>query len=547
MFGGSHAELARSRLAVRWAALLAMSTATVCGLVAARAWAADQFTIDRNPDSFGAVVTDQAGNGYVAWEHAGSGGAADVPMFCKLAPGVRRCAHPTRLALPGSGQGAQANALALFPILGPGQAVWVVTSRYVLDDTLIWTSGDGGRSFGAPAEIPYTPNCPPSGPCPLSYSYAGLTQIDDGLPIALNYATYDRQVYLTGTGLPSVYWLESSNNPGLGFNIDDTAEISGGSAGTSEFTFDNPGGGGVGGSALGTTSVGEVVEAYWLDTTPPKLAYYYFHEPPKPVPISPQSGWAGPVTLGAGYLPRLADGTGGLFLLSSDSIHGAGQPTAVDVRSYSTATHTFGPASTLARTGAGIADLFRGGGLAENYDTGELAAVWPRFSNTGTQFMRLWLSTHGEKRFSAAQYIATVGDSYSDFDNARVAIADHGTGFVTFEDAGGLEVADLYPLGAQWQTLRRTPSVVKVPVSCPAPKGHCKVTVTLAREPAGKLASGHSEIGAGATSTLRVPLAAAALSLLASHHGPLRATLTIVLQPPSTSPHTTKTTVELRG
>lgn len=545
MLGGLQTGHARERLACRWVALLVTGIAVVCGSVAGRAWAADQFTIDRSPDSFGAAVTDKAGNGYVAWEHAGSGGDADLPMFCKLAPGARRCVHPITLALPGSGAGAEANALALFPILGPGSTVWVVTSRYVLDDTLIWTSSDGGATFSGPYEIPYNPNCPPV-PCP-SYSYAGLTEIDDALAVTLGYATYDRQVYLTSKGQPSVYWLESSNNPGLGFNLDDTAEISGGAAGTSEFTFANPGGGGVGGSALGTTSVGEVVEAYWLDTTPPKLAYYYFHEPSMPVPISPQGGWAGPVTLGAGYLPRLADGAAGLFMLSSDSVHNAAQPTAVDIRSYSTATHTFGAPRTLARTGAGVADLFRGGGLAENYDTGELAAVWPQFSDTGTQFMRLWLSAHGGTRFSPAQYIATVGDSYADFDNARVAIADNGTGFVTFQDARGLQVADLYPVGSQWRTLRRTSRVVKVPVSCPAPKGRCKVTVMLSGKPAGKLASGHFKIGAGATATLGVPLDAAALSLLASHHGPLSATLTVVVHPPGASFHTTKTTVEIRG
>jgi hypothetical protein len=91
----------------------------------ARAGAADQFTIDPTPDSFGAVVTDTADNGYVAWEHVGTGGVADQPMFCKLAPAASRCAHPFSLSLPGAGAGAQSNALQLFPILGPGSTVWV--------------------------------------------------------------------------------------------------------------------------------------------------------------------------------------------------------------------------------------------------------------------------------------------------------------------------------------------------------------------------------------------------------------------------------------
>jgi hypothetical protein len=531
----------------RWVAVVVASAALAGTTLAGQASAADQFTIDPTPDSFAAVVTDAAGNGYLAWEHAGTGGTADSPMFCKLAPAASRCVHPIGLSLPGAANGAEANALAPFPILGPGSTVWVVASRYVLNDTLIWTSSDGGATFGAPHDIPYIPTCPIVGPCQLSFSYSGLSNVDDSLPVTLGYATYNRQVYLTSTGEPSVYWLESSYNPGLGLNLDNTAEILAGPEGTTEFTFGNTGGGGVAGSALGTTTVGEVVEAYWLDTTPPKLAYYYFREPPTPVPISPQNGWVGPVTVGAGYLPRLADGAAGLFLLSSDSIHNAAQPTAVDIRTYSTATHVFGPARTLARTGAGIADLNRGGGLAENYDTGELAAVWPQFTSTGTQFMRLWLSTHAGTRFSPPQYIATVGDEYADFDNARVAIADNGTGFVTFQDARGLEVADLYPLTSQFRLLSIHRTVVQVPVTCPAPKSRCKVTVTLTRSHTSKLAGGSATISAGATHTLKFSLSSTAVALLGSHHGRLSATMTLVLHLPGAAAHTTKAPVTLRG
>jgi hypothetical protein len=116
--------------------------------------------------------------------------------------------------------------------------------------------------------------------------------------------------------------------------------------------------------------------------------------------------------VGAGYLPRLADGNAGLFLLSEDSVHHAAQPSLVDIRKYSTATHTFGAPHRLAANGAGAADLFVGGGLAQNDDTGELAAVWPDFSDTGTSVMRLWLSTDGGSRFSPAESVATVGSAY---------------------------------------------------------------------------------------------------------------------------------------
>ena len=80
-------------------------------------------------------------------------------MFCRLAPAARRCTQPVKLALPGAAAGDEADANQLFPILGPGSTVWVVTSRYVLNDTLIWTSTDGGRTFSGAYEIPYRPEC----------------------------------------------------------------------------------------------------------------------------------------------------------------------------------------------------------------------------------------------------------------------------------------------------------------------------------------------------------------------------------------------------
>jgi hypothetical protein len=532
---------------MRLMGLTGMIVVLAWGLIVNPAWGADQFTIDHHPDSFGAVVTDAAGNGYVAWEHLGTGGAADTPMFCRLAPGAKRCADPVALSLPGGGglngggplSGDELSANQVFPILGPGSVVWVVTSRYVADDTVIWTSTDGGRTFGAPHEIPYYPSCDTT-QCKLpalSVSYAGMTDVDDMLPVTLDYATYDGQVE---SSPPSVAWLESSNNPGLGFNFDDTGELYGGPAGATEFAFDNTGGGGLGGSALGTTSVGEVVEAYWLDSTPVKLAYYDFHEPSTPVPISPQDGWSGPVTVGTGYLPRMADGAAGLFMISEDAGAGhADQPNLVQIRKYSTATHTFGAPHTLASNGAGgAANLFVGGGLAENQDTGQLAAAWPEFTNSGTSVMRLWLSTDGGSRFSAAQDVATLGFAYSGSDNARVAIADNGTGFVTWQDSHGLVVANLEPLASQYAQLKLAhPSVLELPLTCQAPKGTCAVSASI-RVGTTIIASGHRHVAAGETSSLRLTLNSAGQALLAAAHRHLKATLQLTIAHHGAPPQT---------
>jgi hypothetical protein len=518
---------------------LALTLAVMGACASSVAHAANQFTIDTKPDSFGAVVTDRAGNGYLAWEHAGGPGA-DVPLFCRLPPDATRCQYSARLSLPGAGAGSEANANQLFPILGPGNVVWVVTSRYVLSDTLIWTSTNGGRTFGAPHVIPYVPVCespPPPGQQCLSYSYADGTDIDDAVPVTPGYATYDRQTYLTSSGQPSVYWLESSNDPFLGFNIDDTAEVVGGPENATEFTFEGTGGGGVAGSALGTTSNGEVVEAYWLEQTPPKLAYYVF-KAHNPDPISPQIGWSGPKFLADGYLPRLADGAAGLFMLSADSVGSAAQPTGVDVRKYNAATHSFGSPRRLGMTSASVSSLFRGGGLAENYDTGELAAVWPQYRNPGGHLMQLYLSTDGGARFSPGESVATVADGYADADNARVAIADSGTGFVTFWDDRGLEVADLDPVAAEYRELHARVGVVPVSFTCPAPRGRCAVKLTLSRHRFGRLTGASFTVPAGATRALKLRLSATTITTLASHRYRMTSELRLRVHSPNASPQT---------
>jgi hypothetical protein len=143
--------------------------------------------------------------------------------------------------------------------------------------------------------------------------------------------------------------------------------------------------------------------------------------------------------------------------------------------------------------------------------------------------MRLWLSSDGGSRFSAAQDIATLGAAYADFDNARVSIADNGTGFVTFEDADGLEVADLEPLGLQYKRLKLTHLfVLDIPVTCQAPKGRCEGRANL-KVKGTTVAGGHRFVPAGETSSLRVELGATGQALLAAAHGRLKATLELTI------------------
>jgi len=528
--------MARAHAVLKIAAGIAACSAVAAFLPAA-ADAAHQFTLDSSPQSFGAVATDSAGNGYVSWEHGTLGGTW-TPMFCKLAPGATRCSHPIALSLPVGNAGGDPSANEVFPILGPGKTVWLVTSRYTDDDTLIWTSTDGGASFGSAHVIPYITCTDPSVPCQPSYSYADGTNIDDAVPVTPSYAAYAGQTYLTSGGQPSVYWLESSFDPFLGFNLDNTAETLGGPMGASEFQFHNPGGGGIAGSTLAATSTGDVVEAYWRETTPYSLDYYVF-ESPNSNPISPQAGWTGPTSVGNGYLPRLADGARGLFLLSAD---GSGTtPNSVDLRGYSNTTHTFGAPHAIA--GAGNS-LFDGGGLAENFANGELAVAWPTFGSL-SDLMRLWVSDDGGSRFTSSEYIAGVSGGYGTGDNARVAIAGNGTGFVTFLDNAGLQVADLFPLAANFKKFHVSHDAISVPISCTAPKDKCKVTLTLSRF--GRLASETFKVSPGTTRSLKLKLGAAVLSLLGSHHHRLGATLAVTLHLAGASSYKTSARVTVAG
>jgi hypothetical protein len=550
--------------------VLAFASVLGAGAVASSASAADQFTLDGKADSYGAIATDAAGNAYVAWNHSAS--PNDAPTLCRLAPGKRHCTYRVRLSLPGNPETAA--ALQPFPIVGPKKLVWVVASRYVDDDSLIWTSKNGGKSFGAPHDIPFltTNTCPHI--CGLSYSYTGLSRVDDVVPVDFtNFSLYDEGTsrgLLPGSktpgGIPSFGWVESSVNPGLGFNEDFNDLASAGPPGLSEFEFANPGSGGIVGSSIGVSSFGptslsatsDYVETYWRDSHPVRLGYYrytYTGHPsagkhPGSASATPQQGaWSGPHSLGVGYEPRMAGGKAGLFLLSEDAPGGTGAARVVHVRRYRATTHTFGPPVTLARNPGSGAYLFVGGGLGENLDTGELAAVWPEFGGSTGDVLRLYLSRGGE-HFSPAQDIA-ASPGFEDAENARVALARNGTGFVTFLDSNGLQIADLYPRGDQYEKLETTTSgrrhVVAVPVTCPAPKGKCKVAISLARVHGDHavLAAGDFSVAAGATKKLAIDLDETGTELLAAGHGRLVVTLAITLRSPGVTAHELKTRATL--
>ncbi len=396
----------------------------------ATALANNLFSIDPNADSTGPIVTDAAGNGYITWERTAK---PNETIFCKI-PHGGTCTDPIVLPLPG---GEEPNLP--FPVLGsrPG-VVYVVAPRYESDDTLIWTSTNGGVSFSVAKIVP---------------SFADKTGTDDVLLDPLHPATEKE---------PTIdYFDVASSNVGIGFS-----EAGNTLTKAQELTFADPGAF-AGASTLGLTGKGLPVEAYWTDDTPLEVLYYRNTK----APADEEKDWEGPIKVTDGYMPRLASGPAGLFLLSEDYLPGESMessPEVLEVRKYNEASGKFEAPVMVARdTSAG---LFEPGDISES-PTGALYVSWPEDSG-GNYVIKLWESTDGGQTFHGEREIATIGFSYEG--PPRLAVAENGQGWLTFEDADGLEVADLNPL-----PIPVAPTPISIVVTRPPPALTATATTTV--------------------------------------------------------------------
>lgn len=377
---------------------LLFSCLALAGLAGSAA-ANDLATLDANPTSNGNVVEDAAGNAYVAWTSRSAAGA-DVPKFCRIAPGGP-CA-PISFAVPG---GAIVDGAAgAFPVLGPGSTVHVVAPRYVRNDVLVWTSTDGGNSFGPVNEINF---------------YSSKTNPTD--------------VFLQGST-----FLIGAYNAGLGFS---TAETGGGGGALS---FAEPGVGGVASSSMGLAGTNPVI-AYWNISGPPyPLLFYRYKGAGSP---NSELNWEGPVKVADGYEPVLAGGPGGLFMASQD-YSGGQYPSAINLRRFEGS--GFGPPRTLANDAT--TDLFVGGAIAQSPSGNRLAVAWPGTrAADGASVMRLFSSADGGATFTES-HVSRIGDAFAINSNADLATNDAGVGWLVYRDGGGLRLADLTPIAAVEKT-----------------------------------------------------------------------------------------------
>jgi hypothetical protein len=395
----------------------------------AAAQANNLFTLDSQADTSGPIVTEASGTGYVAWDRpASSPSEPDVVMFCKILRGGT-CTAPITLSLPA---GEYEEIIQPFPVLGshPG-VVYVVGPRYIKDEyTLIWTSTDGGRTFSRKAIHSASP---------------GKTGVGDVLLDPNAPATADPE---------DDYFGMAFNNPGLGFGFTSNEIVSG----KTSFTFANPGVGGVASSTLGYVTgtiedsfthnqIHPEIEAYYNLSSPAPEVFFYRYYAKEGNVDGEESGWEGPFKVSNGYVPRLAGGPAGLFMLSTDIPPGESlesQPSAVDVRKFNETTHTFEEPVMIAKIPTSAGTLFNSGDIYENPETGFLYVTQPVINGAGEYVMRLWESTNGGQTFTGERDIATINSAYPEI--PRLAVAADGQGWLTFNDSGGLEVADLNAL-----------------------------------------------------------------------------------------------------
>jgi VCBS repeat-containing protein len=389
----------------------ALVTGVIAGLAPASAGAVNVFTLDSGADGRAGVAVDGAGTGYFAWEHK-STSTSDVTQFCKVARGgtcTNRIVLPTPPLNPPPFDSTDVSAA--FPVLGSGSTVFVVGPRFVAGDVVVWTSTDGGRSFGPAVQVTE------------SGAYAGSDPTN---------------ALLAGAG-----FVISSHNAGLNFT---SAQAGSTTAHGADLT---PPGGltNISGSTLGLAgggAYGSPVEAFSLlnGSQPQPIDFRRYNGTGDP---NDATSWSDAAQVTSGILPSLAGGPKGLFLASQDAANGTYTP--VNVRKYVPGSG-FGPPVTLQPDRSDV----NAGSMFQTPGSGQLLVAWqaPALPDGGTG-ISLYRSTNGGASFASVGDVAEGTPNYAIYpDSIRIAAADNGQGFVSFVDYGAgqqlLRVADLHPI-----------------------------------------------------------------------------------------------------
>jgi hypothetical protein len=300
--------------------------------------------------------------------------------------------------------------------------VYVVGPRFIEQDVVVWTSTDGGITFGPPARTP-----------------SGVSAGSDPTDVL---------------AAPSGGFYVSSHNPGLAFT---SAPASG--VGPAPVTDLSPPGGTsnvIGDSTLGLAgggATGNPVEAWSMFTGGQPFTINFRSYSGTGDPNS-ATNWTATSQVTTGKLSSLAGGPSGLFLASED-IDAAGHYTQVHVRKYTPGAGFGAPVATL----QGDTSYDNAGRMFQTPTSGQLLAAWQGPTRAdGASDIRLYRSTSGGASFTPVGDVAQGTPFYAIGPNSiRVAAADDGLGYVSFIDYGGgntfLRVADFQRITATVTTL----------------------------------------------------------------------------------------------
>lgn len=368
-------------------------------------------TITAKADSTGPIVVNSSGDGFVAWDELEHGSGGDAIEFCKIPPGGT-CTHPVVLPIGKATHWDDYAILQPFTVVGrKAGVISVVGPSYVYSNAVIWTSTNGGKSFGAPVVV--------------GSGFLGQTGVGD-VRLAPGVSSHD---------YPDWFSI-ASYNPGLGYGFTGIGSV--GARDPSEpFELDTASvPGAVDFSALGFDS-DQTIEAFGTDAETPRIAYFW--SPTAGVSGTPGSLEHGPTVVADGYDPRLAYGPKGTFLLTDDVGKKASDPLTLEVRKWDATTHRFNSPVVVGTVPAGVDDN-NPGGFAEDSTNGELVVAWPRDNAKGGYEMDLWTSANGGKSFSGGSSIASIPGEYQ----GPAGVAATGShGFVTWQDQSGLKLVDV--------------------------------------------------------------------------------------------------------
>lgn len=360
---------------------IAVLTATLALGAAAPASAGEPFTVGEGKQPH-LTVDPASGAGHVVWHND----VTDRVVHCRVPRGATACDVTTELS-PGFDPGPSF-------VLRDGAALRIVMPHYVANKTYMWTSADGGATWGA---------------MQLIYAYANQT--DPTEPVAGPVAG---EITFASWNPGRAIW--GARTDGSESAATARAELPGG--GVSGLVYDL--------HVAPTTDGGLVATANDLDQT------YFWRMNPSLDPSVPGSWSAAPAAVGPLDESRLAGGSSGTFLFGANGAR-------AEIRKFNGS--GFDAPLLLAGETPYINDVHVG-------PSGAVAALW-RANDTPSNRLKLALSTDGGASFGVTQ-IAREDTVMAGMD---VALASDNGGFATYQgkEAGSgaknfIRVADLTPV-----------------------------------------------------------------------------------------------------